>query len=196
MENLTNDQKLTINNIVNKFRTFKGNQFVGIKGYTSKKGETSNNVVNCGFKYENAVNKDIERLRAIKNVDINTLAIESKFAPELITQAIEKMLASFVKNQNKDTQSAGSIAQQNAYVKIANSVKMNIETGMIYIYALNVSKTVIVKGEYPIVNSRPLTLAQNAVKKFFELSTAKFRNYIINPEILSQINMKGENYTF
>jgi hypothetical protein len=41
-----------------------------------------------------------------------------------------------------------------------------------------IAKTVLSKGEYKQVNSRELTLAQNAVKKALNLSTAKFRRFM------------------
>jgi hypothetical protein len=80
------------------------------------------------------------------------------------------------------------------YVNITNSIKLHIETGKIHIYALAVSKEVLVEGEYKSVNSRELTLCQNAVKKYFNFSTAKYRNFIVDPSMLSGVNINGEKF--
>jgi len=56
---------------------------------------------------------------------------------------------------------------------------------------MTINKSILVKGEYKQVNSRPLTIAQNAVKKYFDFSTAKYRNYIIEPNMLAGVALNG-----
>jgi len=194
---MTNTQKEITGKIINTISTIKGNQFVGIKNYLSKKsGEISNVLVNCGFSYENAIKKDVEKLQSITEKEVQLIALEYKQPVELIQQAIDKLLAAFLKNMNKATQSNQSKGQELAYVKIADSIKMNIETGLIYVYALSVKKTVIKKGEYKVVNSRPLTIAQNNIKKALNFSTANFRNFVLSPENFGAVKAQGEEFIF
>ena len=74
-------------------------------------------------------------------------------------------------------------------------MKVHIETGKIFIYALTVNKVVLEAGEYKEVNSRDLTLAQNAVKKYFNFSTAKFRQFTVNADQLTGVNICGDKIT-
>jgi hypothetical protein len=46
------------------------------------------------------------------------------------------------------------------------------------------------KGEYPIVKSRPLTIAQNKIKKL--LSVSKFREFAFDPLVILTGKINGE----
>jgi hypothetical protein len=182
--------------IIAMFANLNGSSFVGIKGYTSSTtGEVANHVVNANFSYGNAVEKDLKALNGATDADVQAIAEKYGFAPELIKTAIIKLRDAFVKNQNPETASAQSVAQSDAYYPITNSIKLHIESGKIHIYALAVSKQVLVEGEYKSVNSRELTLCQNAVKKYFDFSTAKYRNFIVDPAQLSGVNINGEKFS-
>lgn len=177
------------------FANLNGSSFVGIKGYTSSTtGEVANHVVNANFSYGNAVEKDLKALKGATDEDVKAIA-DKGFTVDLVKMAIDKLRDAFIKNQNPETASAGSVAQSDAYVPITNSIKLHIETGKIHIYALAVSKQVLVEGEYKAVNSRELTLCQNAVKKYFDFSTAKYRNFIVDPAMLSGVNINGEKFS-
>jgi len=186
---------LKIKNIVSTFTNLNGTSFVGVKGYLSKTtGELSNHVINVNFSYGNAVARDLKALQSTKESDILAV-IEKGFSKELVLKAIAKLSTSFINNQNKATQSNQSKAQENIYVKINNAMKLNIETGLIHLYAMGISKKVITKGTYKTVNSRELTLCQNAIKKYFNFSTSKYRNFIIDNNQLVSINISGEQLT-
>lgn len=192
---MTNAIAKIVKMIIAMFANLNGSSFVGIKGYTSSTtGEVANHVVNANFSYGNAVEKDLKALNGATNEDVMAIAEKFGFAPELIKTAIIKLRDAFVKNQNPETASAQSVAQSDAYVNITNSIKLHIESGKIHIYALAVSKQVLVEGEYKSVNSRELTLCQNAVKKYFDFSTAKYRNFIVDPSQLSGVNVNGEKF--
>jgi hypothetical protein len=181
--------------IVEKFSMLNGTRFVGIREYLNSHNEISNVVVNADFNYGNAVAKDLNTLKSGTMQDVENIAFGSKFNKDLVSQAINKMIESFEKNQNPETQSAQSKAQQDTYTKVTNSIKMHNETGQLYIYALQVSKKVLVEGEYKEKNSKDLTLAQNAVKKYFDLSTAKYRSYVIDENKLASVTITGDTLT-
>ena len=151
--------------LVKFLKSFNGTRFAAIKGYTNSNGEVSDSVINLGASYTNARAKDIEYLR---NLDVKT--IESEFEVELLEEARLALLASLIRPNEKR-----SNGQKDAYIVINNAIKLHRETLDIFIYAFCESKKVIIEGEYKTVNSRPLTLAKNLIKKGFR--TAKFRQY-------------------
>lgn len=186
--------KQIIKMIVAMFSTLNGSKFVGVREYLSKtSGEVANHVVNVNFSYGNAVKKDLKALQCATKKDIQAIA-KNGFSIELIEQAIAKLSTSFINNMNKETASNQSKAQNDAYIKINDCVKYCIETKEIMFYAMAISKKVIVPGTYKTVKSRELTLCQNAIKKHFDFSTSKFRQFIISKEHLSKVVSNGENY--
>jgi hypothetical protein len=181
--------------IIEKFANLNGAQFVGIKAYrSSTTNELANHVVIANFSYYNAVQKDLKALKEATNEDIKVIATSNNFSIELVKQAIEKLTESFENNLNPETKSNQSKAQTESYEPINECMKLHIETGKIFIYALTVpeSKVILEAGEYKEVKSRDLTLAQNAVKKYFKFSTAKFRQFAVNADQLSGVNIDGD----
>lgn len=192
---MNTNEKKAIKEIVLKMSEIKGTSFIGIKAYESKtSGEIANHVVNVGFSYGNAVEKDIEALKNITSEQIEKIASKG-FSVELINTAVSKLLDSFIANQNKETQSNQSIGQQAAYLTINNTTKLCLATGQIHIYAMAINKQVLKAGEYKNVNSRELTLCQNEVKKVLNFSTSKYRQFIVSKENLTAVKMQGEIYT-
>lgn len=186
----------TIKEIVRQFSTLNGASFVGIRNYTSKgTGEVSNHVVNANFNYSNAVKKDLGKLNNHTEADILAIANGGTFPESLVEQAIAKLTASFEKNLNPETKSNQSKGQTDAYMRINNCMKLHIESGQIHVFALGITKEVLVKGEYKVTKSRELTLAQNAVKKHFNFTTSKYRNFIVNEKQFCGVNLKGEKYS-
>jgi len=199
MKNLVSNSVL---NLIALFNSLLSASFVGVKEYTSKtSGEIANFVINCGISYRNAVLSDIQTLKGVGEYQINEIYEyctknfpEKNISKLLVIQAIEKLLNGFEKNLNKETASNQSLAQQDAYININSSVRLNKETELFYIYGFVVYKKRIKDGEYKTVNSAPLTVAQGATKKVLNLRTAKFRNFIVTPEHLGKVNAKGESY--
>jgi hypothetical protein len=182
-----------VKQLVKNFSEINGALFVGIREYEAKtSGEVANHVVNANFNYGNAIIKDMKKLQNATNKDIMDISVDFNIETELIQKAIDKLLTSFINNQNKETQSNQSKAQENAYIHVTNSIKMNKETKNFHIYALSINKSILVKGEHKKVNSRPLTIAQNAVKKYFNFTTSKYRNFIIKPDMLTAVAIKGK----
>lgn len=198
---MKNQNAKIVKRIVSKFSELNGTSFVGIPEYTSGTSnkkcvvpEVANHVINAGFSYGNAVKKDLKALQGATDKDIIAIATEGNFSESLVKMAIAKLTQSFINNQNKETASSGSLAQQDAYIQITPSVKLHIETGKLHIYGLTVQKKVIVKGVYQPTKSRELTLCQNAVKKYFDFSTSKFRQYIVDENTLTGVKIKGESF--
>ena len=157
-----------------------GVSFVSIKGYTNSFGEVANNVVNVGASLTKAKEKDVETLQ---NLDVTKLGGDSI----LLEKARVELINSFLNpNENR------SNGQIDAYTIVAKGIKVHNETGEIYIFGLRTSKTVITEGIYPTVNSRPLTIAKNQLRK--DLKSNKFTQYKLSST--STIKLNGEELSF
>ena len=157
-----------------------GVSFVSIKGYTNSYGEVSNNVVNVGASLSNAKTKDIETLQSL---DVTALGGDSI----LFEKARVELINSFINpNENR------SNGQIDAYTIVAKGIKVHNESGEIYVFGLRNSKSVLAEGIYPIVNSRPLTIAKNSLKK--NLKSSKFTQFKLSAT--SVIKANGEELIF
>ena len=67
--------------------------------------------------------------------------------------------------------------QTNNYYTICKGIKVHKTTGILYIYGMREHKEIITEGNYPSVNSRPLTIAKNILKK--QLRTGKFKQFVV-----------------
>lgn len=170
---MKNPEKEIIENLSKIF----GCSFISIKGYESTTGETSNQVINIGFSYENAVKKDIELLK------------KSRFDDLMKEQARLKLLNSMEGNlgTNKSNQ---SLAQIKAYIHIGKAVKLHIEKRELYIYGMSISKTVVVHGVSKKKSENPMVIAENAVKKELNLSTPKYRMFKFSK--LDELRVSGK----
>jgi hypothetical protein len=171
--------------ILAKFADLKGTSLVGIREYEAKtSGEVCNHVVNANFSYGEAKRKDMETLKAATKKDLLAIAKKAKVAFEIVEEAIAEMQ---VTNKKK------SEAQIDAYIPITNAIKLNKESGLLHIYAMAVWKSEpIVEGVFKEVKSRPKTIAKNTAKKYFNLRTAKYRNFIIHPDMISEVAINGD----
>lgn len=144
-------------------------RFVAVNGYTNKEGDVSNYVININHKYSNKVKKDVGQLRAV----ISSLPKTPETA--LKYMAANELLNAFIKNGNKETASAQSLAQSELYTHISGSIKTHNETGKHYLFGYCRSKVVIYRAERKPVNSRPLTIAKDAIRK--TLRTSAYVNF-------------------
>jgi len=159
----TENQAVTLNQkqinaivkqVVKQFSELKGAKFIGIREYRAKtSNELANHVLNANFNYGNAVEKDLTSLMALNVIDIDTISDNTGIPSTIILDAVNALITSFEKNQNKETQSNQSKAQNELYLPITSSIKLNLTTGLLHIYALAVSKQIIEKGEYKTVTA-------------------------------------------
>jgi hypothetical protein len=176
-----------------------GNTFVSIPHYTNSKGEESKQVLQIGVNRNKRLQKDLETLKGFevskmdfegKKYDLET-ALKAKDA---LIVSLEKVLApKDVKEQLKAANDATinrSNGQIDAYETIVNGLRYNKEEKMLYVTGYVTFKQVLVKGEYKKVNSRPLTLAKNDIKKQANLLDSKFRNMRLDNIDAIKINGK------
>lgn len=195
--------------IMSLFANLNGSSFVGIKGYTNSKGETANFVVNANFSYHNAMVNDLAKLKLITDLDLVNL-VSNKFPDNsagliLLTNAITnlfdvyktaitEMIKSLENRLNPDPNKPNkrSEGQTDAYINISPCIRLHIESGKLFIYALKVSKDILIAGEIQNVNSSDKTLAKRDIEKHFKLSTSNFRQFELNTNQLCGVNISGE----
>ena len=189
---------LLVKMIISYFGSLNGTSFVGIRGYEAKTtGEIANHVVIANASYGNAVKHDLQALRAAVHADFEAIVklclgkgIETNVTT--VFELVNKLATSFENNQNAETASAGSLAQQDAYIQITDCIKYNPTTELIYIYASAHSKVVLVEGTKKSTNHGTNTLIQNEIKKYFGFKTTKYRNFILHPDQLTGVKINGE----
>lgn len=170
-----------------------GVSFARINGYTNSSGEKANVTINIGVNYGNVKQKDLEYLQ---DLDVTTLVREADEEKELI--ALDKELLTEAKEALLKSQTAPSKnqskAQTDAYTRIegAPQLKVHNETGKIYLEGYQVSKNILVEGEYKKVNSRPLTIAKKEIKKGMRVS--KIRQYKLDE--INNLSISGDTIEF
>jgi len=156
--------------------------FVSVKNYCNNQGEISNYVVNVGASYANAKEADRKFLSDPSNIaglEFGSVAQYAEQARIALLYAIE----------NESNQSR---AQQGTYTQVFPNVRVHNETGRVYVYGNRISKEVLVPVRYREVNSAPLTIAKNIIRK--NLKTNTFRQFCVDK--LVEIRMNGETLEF
>jgi hypothetical protein len=184
-----------LQDFINAMNESNGPKFVGFT-YTNKFGETASRVIQINTSYKNALNKDLE---IVANVEFPT---QDEFSHETFVIAKAELIKSIKLSLGKidNTMTAKEIekhsnrskGQTEGYIQIAKNVRYNIEQGNIHFFAKEVSKKVLVEGEYPQKNKREKTKAKDYIKKY--MKSSKYRTFII-PNI-ETMRVNGETLEF
>ena len=175
-----------------KFEKFKGIQFISVNGYKSiSTGEIANHVININLSVMNAKENDFNKL---KSTNVAELVEGTGFAESVCKIALNELLASAEKNlsTNIAERTKQSQAQTDSYIYLDGSkaIRLHKETLQVHIFGQAISKKVIVPGEYKTVNSSEKTMCKNAIKKFLNLSSEKFRDFVLGN--IETIKISGE----
>lgn len=138
--------------------------FFGVRNYESSiSGEISNFVINVKVNYKNLKLKDID--------------ICDKFMPktQIEVDAKDALMGAFLspKKSTKNRQKG----QIDAYTYLFDGIKMHNESLDLFFVGQRISKKILVKGNYPIRNKKPLTIAKDNIRKLF--STSNYRSFKI-----------------
>lgn len=144
-----------------------GVSFVSIKGYTNQQGEVADHVFNIGADYGKAKEADIKFLQ-----ELDVTKGQWNSSMKLMIEAKADLIKDLTKPDEVRSQ-----AQADAYTHICKGVKVHNDKGTLYVYGNRVNKVVHVEGNYPVKNSRPLTVAKDELRKL--LKTGKFRQFIM-----------------
>jgi hypothetical protein len=101
-------------------------------------------------------------------------------------EATQSLINDFEKTISKEK------VKTDNFIHITNGLKQHTENDELYVYGMQVHKTVLSEGEYKEVNSKPLTVAKNTIRK--NLRTSKYRQYKIGKA--EQFKIKGDTIVF
>lgn len=178
-----------MNKLIEQLKKINGASFASFV-YTNKAGETAKHNVLLGVSYQTCLERSIKQLLALRRRNASKWDTTT-------AQACDEMLASFTKSL---TAIASGTCNED-YTKAENyvntgirGVTMNLNDRQLHLFGLSRSKTVIVAGEYKEVNSRPLTLAKNTLRR--KLSIGKWREYTLSTDSFESANLNGKQLVF
>lgn len=157
--------------------------FLSLKGYRNEHSEVSDYSIVFNISYKNSIKKSIMALEGC--VPKNDLAAKAK----------QELIDSFNLSLNKIKEFGFEELQEHythftdekgVYIK---GVKLHDKTATIHLYGFVVHKKVIVPGNYPISNKRPLTIEKDKLRKLCPVS--KFRQFKVSPEQLDYISVNN-----
>ena len=162
-----------------------GVRFASLTYLSKSAGELARYTVNLGFSYHNLVEKSVTELEILIAENKDTWTPLQKQAAENVMASLKNTLAAHEKGeQNADYTKKGQ------YIPIANGLSLNTADNTIQLFGLVNTKTVLVAGEHKKVNSKPLTIAQNEIKR--QLSISKFREFALDESQIAQVKVNGD----
>lgn len=172
------------------FKSEKGTEFVGIRNYTNKQGEVSNQSLNVGIDVLNAKKKDLEALKGLSIEQLYKLADGVNVSHEIADKAIGELLVSGTKNVSTEIENrtTASQLQTDIYTHVNKGMKVLDETGVLYVAGFVHTKTVLVKGEYKTVNKQAKTLVKDAIKNALDFKMNKYRSFMFKNADSYKIN--------
>ena len=172
------------------YRNENGSEFVGIRNYTNKYGEVSNQTLNVGVDILEAKKKDLKALQGLSIDDLYKIADDLKIAHSVADKALAELLVSGTKNVSKEIENrtAQSQAQSDAYTWVNKGTKVLDETGETYVTGFLMSKTVLVDGEYPTKNQYDKTKVKDAIKKHLDFRMLKYRTFYFKSADAYKVN--------
>ena len=156
-----------------------GCRFVGFLYQSKTTGEVAQYCINLGVDYVEAVQHDLDAIKAYNPAD----DIEQTAKEEIIT-SLEKTL------QPKTIEEK----QEDVYDHIGKGLKQHKETGTLYIWGFQHSKTQVEPPteEVKEKKSSQFTILKEKLKKDCGFKSIKFRQYILAKENIAGIVVNGE----
>lgn len=170
---------------------FAGNKgrFFSIKNYENSHGEIADHICRTAMDFFKLKQQDVKTLRNCPESILKDVSKDKGISMETVEKAYNEILIAAVRNLDADTATAQSKGQTEAYTNFGNGVKVHNESDTIKLLVFRDSKKVHKEGVYPTVNSRPKTIAKNAIKKALNLKELKYKYFTIkNP---TQLTVNG-----
>jgi hypothetical protein len=148
-------------------------------------GELSRYTANFGFSYHQVVEKSKTELEILMVENENVWDVVYKEAAAKIMASLTKTLAAHaVGQQNEDYTKKGQ------YIPLGNGANLNTKDNSIQLFGLVLTKEVLVKGVYPVVNSAPVTIARRKIEKM--LPIGNFREFALDETQVAQMKVNGD----
>ena len=175
--------KNTIAEVAKAIASIKGCQFASLTYLTKSTKELARYTVNLGFSYHNAVVKSVEEL-GILMLDMTPGTLEHTAAEAVMDSLNGTLIAHAEGRQNEAYTKAGQ------YIPIRNGLNLNTTDNTLQLFGLLQSKVVLVAGEHKTVNSAPLTVAKNKIRR--ELTVSKFREFALDEANVAGVKVNGD----
>jgi hypothetical protein len=171
----------TIDNL--RDATNNGCRFVGFLYQSKTTGEVANYCINLGVDYIKSLKHDLDSITTYSPKD----DLE-KQAREDIIASLQKTLAPKTIEEKKEKE------ENDPYDHIGKGLKQHKDTGELYIWGFQQSKTQVEPPTKEIKpkNSKPLTIAKEKLKRDCNFKSIKFRQYIFAKENIAGIVVNGE----
>lgn len=170
------------NNIVSELSKLRpGSTFLTIKGYRNEYSGVADYSIIFNMSYKNALLKSINNLIDLVPAD----DLEAKAKKELI-DGYQNSLSKLEETpfEELDNNYIHFKDESGNYIK---GVKYHMESKTVHLYGLVVHKKILMPGNYPAKNKRPLTVAKDKLKK--NCPASKFRQFKLLPERLDFISV-------
>jgi hypothetical protein len=176
--------KNLIAEIAKQLAQVEGTKFASFTYLSKKANELARHTLILGFNYNTLVEKSVTELEILMTENQAVWTELQKLAAQNVMSSLKKTLAAHAAGeQNEDYTKKGQ------YVSIGNGLNLNTNDNTLQLFGLSHTKTVLVEGVYPTVNSRPLTIAQNEIKA--QLSISKFREFALDLSQVAQCRING-----
>jgi hypothetical protein len=163
----------------------KGCRFASLTYLSKSAGELSRYTANFGFSYHQVVEKSKTELEILMVENENVWDVVYKEAAAKIMASLTKTLAAHaVGEQNEDYTKKGQ------YIPLGNGANLNTKDNSIQLFGLVLTKEVLVKGVYPVVNSAPVTIARRKIEKM--LPIGNFREFALDETQVAQMKVNGD----
>jgi hypothetical protein len=163
----------------------KGCRFASLTYLSKSAGELSRYTANFGFSYHQVVEKSKTELEILMVENENVWDVVYKEAAAKIMASLTKTLAAHaVGQQNEDYTKKGQ------YIPLGNGANLNTKDNSIQLFGLVLTKEVLVKGVYPVVNSAPVTIARRKIEKM--LPIGNFREFALDETQVAQMKVNGD----
>jgi hypothetical protein len=170
-----------MNDFFRKFESLNGASFVGIRSYVNKFGEVANINLLTNVNTMTAKVNDLAKLKAFTEDQLVEMMVakKTKILFSVFKVALSELIASGEKNVSSEPSqhTAQSQGQADAYIHLCPGVKLHKDTLNIFISGFLKNKKVLVKGVYPIVNSRDKTIAKDLISSHLKLRMNDYRQY-------------------
>jgi len=172
-------ENVTMADLIEFVRSLDGLSFVGLRMYANKQNEVANHTINVGGDYGKMKTDDHNTLLSVTADRLLMWSAELNLPFEIVEEAYNELVNSFAPPKPDAPVNKRSEGQKKAYINLGNGLRLHINSGKLHIWGQTIAKKVIQNGEYKEVNSEPLTIAKNKIRKSLNLKTAKFRNYVV-----------------
>lgn len=176
----------TIDTILEAIQDIKGTKFVGFIYKAKSTGEVARHVLIVGASYLDLTQRSITQLQDMLP---SLSGLELEGANLLLASYQETLDNALTGKAHSAYTKKGIYAPAYARGEVVKGVSRHVFDMSLEISGLAHSKTVLVAGVYPTVNSRPLTIAKGKVEAM--LPRAKFRTLCLDEDALLSIRISG-----